>query len=353
MKRRWVIPILAAILAMVTTLAIIGYLQTLRRQTAVVAPVQTEAVVFARTNIADRTVVRADALELRQVPVTAIHPQAARHLEEVANRVVVAAIVADEQVLLSRLAPPGVNVGLAYTLPKDKRAMTIALNEVIGVAGFVFPGDHVDVVGTVTLNDVSFTKIVLQNVEVVAIAQKVETKPGEEPRVTTSATLALTPDQAEVLAQIDTSGKVRLALRPYGVTNQAQTTGKTIQTAVGLEAPSKATVAKTQASAIRPVARRSARRPVARVAESSARTQPSGLPDPPLPITREPFPAPARMQLIGLATTSDGRKVAIVVADTQIYILEPGRTVNGLTVISIAEDKVILHRGEAIYELYL
>ncbi len=233
MKRRWVIPILAAILALVTTLAITGYLQALRRQTAAVAAVQTETVVFAKTNIAERTVVRPDALELRQVPVTAIHPQAARRLEDVASHVAVASIVADEQVLLSRLAPAGVNVGLSYTLPKDKRAMTVAVNEVIGVAGFLFPGDRVDVVGTVTLHDVSFTKIVLQDVEVLAIAQKVETKPGEEPRVTTSATLALTPDQAEVLAQVDNSGKVRLALRPYGATSLVQTDGKTIEAVLG------------------------------------------------------------------------------------------------------------------------
>src|SRR3989304_3732517 len=168
MRRRWVLPVVAVALALVTTLA--------------------------------------------------AQPAAARRIEDVVNRVAVVPIYPDEQVLSSKLAPIGVSVGLSYVLPKDKRALTLAVNEVIGVAGFIFPGDHVDVVGTVTENEASFTKIVLQNVEVVALAQKVEQKPGEDPKVTTSATLALTPEQVETLPQIANTGKVRLALRPSGGT---------------------------------------------------------------------------------------------------------------------------------------
>lgn len=267
MKRRWVIPVVSAALALVTTLVVIGYLQRLRQQVAVERPVETEDVVFAKTNIAERKVVGADALELRRVPVTAIHPQAVRQIEEAANRMTVAPIFADEQVLDPKLAPKGVNVGLSYVLPKDKRAMTVAINEVIGVAGFVFPGDRVDVVGTVTVQDASFTKMILQDVQVLAIAQKVEHKPGEEPRVTTSATLALMPDQTEVLAQIDNSGKVRLALRPYGVTERVQTTGKTVEAALGRAAArpaaSVAAAVASAASRIRP-----ARGPVSPASEA-------------------------------------------------------------------------------------
>ena len=233
MRRRWVLPVVAVAMALVTTLAVIAYLQSLRQQVAVEAPARMEAIVFAKTHVAERKVLTADVLELREVPASAAHPAAARRIEDVVNRVAVVPIYPDEQVLSSKLAPIGVSVGLSYVLPKDKRALTLAVNEVIGVAGFIFPGDHVDVVGTVTENEASFTKIVLQNVEVVALAQKVEQKPGEDPKVTTSATLALTPDQVETLAQIDNIGKVRLALRPYGVTDQVRTTGKTVQAALG------------------------------------------------------------------------------------------------------------------------
>ncbi len=233
MRRRWVIPVVSAVLALITTVVVVRYLQTLRQQVTVVAPVKTEAVVFARTSIVQRQVIGADAIEIRQIPAAAVHPQAVRRIEDVAGRVAVAPIFADEQVLTAKLAPAGVNAGLSYVLPKDKRAMTIGVNEVVGVAGFVFPGDRVDVVATVNANNINLTKIVLQDVEVVAIAQKVDQKPGEEPRVTTSATLALTPEQTEVLAQIDNNGRVRLALRPRGVTDRVQTAGQTVEAALG------------------------------------------------------------------------------------------------------------------------
>ncbi|MDR7419355.1 MAG: Flp pilus assembly protein CpaB [Armatimonadota bacterium] len=272
MKRRWMLPAAAAALALVTTLAIIQYLQGVAQRAAVVAPVKTETVVVARTNIAERQVVRGDLLEVRQVPVEAVHPQAARRLDEVVNRVAIAPIFADEQVLVNKLATAGVNVGLSYVMPKDKRAMTIAVNEVVGVAGFVFPGDRVDVLGTVRLKDENFTKIVLQNVEVLAIAQKVEQKPGEEPRVTTSATLALDPQQAEALAQIDNSGRLRLALRPYGATERVQTAGMTLEAALG-----RRTAPAVQA-APRPAPRTTtAVRPARR---------PAAVPPPPLPPVR-------------------------------------------------------------------
>ncbi|MBI4279889.1 MAG: Flp pilus assembly protein CpaB, partial [Armatimonadetes bacterium] len=233
MKRKWMLPAAAVALSLVTTLVVIGYLQSLRKGVTRGAPVKTEAVVFAKRSIAQRQIIGADALEMRQVPLGAVHPQAVRRIENAANRVAVAPIFADEQVLLPKLAPVGLTAGLSYVLPKGKRAMTIAVNEVVGVAGFVVPGDRVDVVATVNVKDESFTKVVLQDVEVLALAQNVEQKPGEKPRVTTSATLALTPEQTEVLAQTDTSGKVRLVLRPYGVSDVVPTPGQSVETAMG------------------------------------------------------------------------------------------------------------------------
>ncbi len=270
MRRKWIIPVAAAALALVTTLAIIGYLQSLQQRVAITPQVKTEAVVVARANIPERKVVSVDFLEFRQMPATAIHPLAARRLEDVTNRVAVAPMFAGEQVLMNKLAPAGITVGLSYVLPKDKRAMTIAVNEVIGVAGFVFPGDRVDVVGTVTVSDRSFTKIVLQDVEVMAIAQKVEQKPGEDPRVTTSATLALTPEQTEVLAQVDNNGKVRLALRPYGSTERVQTVGMNIEAALGRQAAPPAVQAKAA-----PSKTASTNRPARKVAVNTPTTLPA------------------------------------------------------------------------------
>ncbi len=255
MKRTWIIPAFAAALAIVTTLAILSYLQGLRRPAAVVPEVRTEAVVFAKTDIAQRRVISPDQLEVRQVPFTAIHPRAARRGGDVANRVALVPIFADEQVLSTMVAPPGVNAGLSYVLPKDMRAMTIPVNEVVDVAGFVFPGDRVDIIGTVGVKDTNLSKIFLQNVPVLAVAQKVDQKPGEEPKVTTSATVALTPDQAETLAQIDNTGKLRLALRPAGVTTEVETAGKTTEAALRFRPAAVATAVASPGSRTTPAPR--------------------------------------------------------------------------------------------------
>ncbi len=236
MQGRWVLPVIAAVLALVTTLAIMQYLAGLRRQVNVVQPIKLESVVVAKTAIAGRSVVNGNQVELRQIPVMAIQPQAARRTEDVVGRVALSPIYADQQVILNALAPMGVNAGLSFALPSDKRALTIPVNEVIDVAGFVFPGDRVDVIGTVSEKDTSVSKIFLQDIPVLAVAQTVEQKPGEQPHVTTSATLALTPDQAETLTQIDNNGKVRLALRPAGVNTQVQTSAKTTDVALGVPA---------------------------------------------------------------------------------------------------------------------
>jgi len=233
MQRRWVLPVVAAMLALVTTLAIVQYLQGLRPQVTVTQPIRTEPVVVAKIDIAGRAVITADQVELRQIPFNAVHPKAARRIEDVVNRVALSRIYMDQQVIGTALAPVGVNAGLSYVLPQDKRALTIPVNEVVDVAGFVFPGDRVDVIGTVSEKDQTLSKIFLQDIPVLAVAQTVEQKPGEPAHVTTSATLALTPDQAEKLTQIDNSGKVRLALRPAGSTAEVETVAKTTEAALG------------------------------------------------------------------------------------------------------------------------
>ena len=277
MNRRWIVPVTALTLAVITTFAVLSYVRGIQRQAAVKPQtIETEQVVFAKTLIGARNVVGMDALELRSIPSAGVHPQAARDLAAIAGRVAMAPVYPDEQVLTTKFAPAGVNPGLSYSLAKDKRAMTIAVNEVIGVAGFIFPGDRVDVLGTVTLDSEAFSKVVLQDVEVLAIAQKVEQKPGEEPRVTTSATLAVTPEQAEILALVDSSGKVRLALRPYNQHALVQTPGRDVKAALGRFARS---VPKTVQPASTSTPRRSTE---ARTRNTPRPAVPAAAPRPPI-----------------------------------------------------------------------
>ncbi len=380
MKRKWAIPVAAAALALITTFVVVSYLQRVQRQAQVPKPVETAEVVVARANIAERKIVTPDLIVLRQVPVTAIHPAAARRIEDVSNRVAVVALFADEQVLLSKLAPAGVNVGLSYVIPKDKRAMTLANNEITGVAGFIFPGDRVDIVATVSVNDVSLSKIALQDILVLAVAQKVDQRPGEEPRVTSSVTFALSPDEVEALAQLDSSGKLRLALRPYGAVPNVQTAGATLAGAIArsggggtrmatvLSQPV-ASIDRTVAGVTRSAGTElvSTRRPASDPGRPSAQPEPSrpaGIPLPPPIPTQPPLllppqqlapPAPKLpedMRLIGVVAGSDGRRIAVIRTGGQTYFVEPGHTLLGFTVATITDHKVILRRGAAEFELY-
>ncbi|MBI4279890.1 MAG: SAF domain-containing protein [Armatimonadetes bacterium] len=105
MRRRLVVPVVAAVMALVPVSAMIGRSPAPRQDLVALASLETEPVVFARHPIAAYYVVGADALEIRKVPEGFVHPRAARRIEDAARRLAVADIDAGEQVLLSRLAP--------------------------------------------------------------------------------------------------------------------------------------------------------------------------------------------------------------------------------------------------------
>jgi pilus assembly protein CpaB len=171
-------------------------------------------------------------LKVVHVPASAVHARALHEVPQGVNRVAVTEIFEGQQVISDMLAPADVGASLSYVVPKGMRAVTIAMNEVADVAGFVAPGDRVDIVGTAAAGGPETSRIFLQNALVLAAAQQADQKPGQAPRVTTSVTLALTPEQVEALTAIDNSGKVRLALRPAGTSGIVETRGQTTLSAL-------------------------------------------------------------------------------------------------------------------------
>jgi len=240
MNRRWVVPAFAVILALVTTAVVVGYVQTLQHRVGPTAPpVAMADVVVAKRTIPTRHIIGAADLAVRRVPASAVHPRALRNVGDGISKVAVTEIFEGEQIISDMVAPASVGASLSYVVPSGMRAMTIGVNEVVDVAGFVAPGDRVDIVGTVTVSGSQETsRIFLQNALVLAIAQQPDQQPGQPPKVTTSVTLALAPDQIEALTEIDNSGKVRLALRPAGSTGIVETWGQTAGSALNrLAAP--------------------------------------------------------------------------------------------------------------------
>ena len=143
-------------------------------------------------------------------------PANAFHLKtSVIGRGAILPIARGEFFLPSKLAGENAGSGMQSLIPPGMRAVSVRVNEVIGVAGFVVPGTRVDVLLTGNpsgANDQQ-TTTVLENVAVIATGQKLERNTAGEPQVTPVITLLVSPDDAQKLTLATTQGKIQLALR--------------------------------------------------------------------------------------------------------------------------------------------
>ena len=216
----------------------------------------TRPVLVAATDLQLGTELKADDVKVVHWP-TASAPEGTFSSEkEIVGRGLLAPLVKHEVVLSSKVAPTEAGAGLPPVIPPGMRAVSVRVNEVIGVAGYVLPGTRVDVVATANpsehRSDVT-SKVVLANVQVLAAGTRLDdTADKNKPIQTTVVTLLVTPEQAERLALASTEGKIQLALRnPLDLT-APETPG--IRTAGLLGKP---------VLVGRPMAQRSAARPAA------------------------------------------------------------------------------------------
>ena len=135
----------------------------------------------------------------------------------IVDRGLIVSVVRNEPILPAKLASKEAGSGLPPIIAKGKRALSVRVNEVIGVAGYVLPGTHVDVIATANPTSRSediTTKVVLSNVEVLAAGTRLEQDtPDGKPMQVTVVTLLVTPDESERLTLASTEGKIQLALR--------------------------------------------------------------------------------------------------------------------------------------------
>ena len=186
------------------------------------------------------------------------------------GRVVLVSIQRGEPLTEGRLAPIGTKGGLSAVVPEGKRAMTVRVNDVVGVAGFALPGTYVDVMvntqderGVRNDRDHSISKIVLERILVLAVAQEAD-RDSTKPKVVNAVTLELTPKDAEMLDLARSVGTLSLVLRNQTDPKaMAQGSGATKAELLGMSKP-EPEPAKPAASA--PVARRAAPRPATVVA---------------------------------------------------------------------------------------
>ncbi len=156
---------------------------------------------------------------------TADLPPGALHLTRTAiGRGVVLPISQGEFVLLNKLAGENSGFGLPSLIPPGMRAVSVRVNEVVSVAGFVVPGTRVDVLltGNPSGGSDQQTTTVLENVAVIATGQKLERNSGGDPQTTPVITLLVSPDDAQKLTLASTQGRIQLSLRNPLDTKQSE-----------------------------------------------------------------------------------------------------------------------------------
>jgi pilus assembly protein CpaB len=148
----------------------------------------------------------------------AVPPGYVRSAQDAVGRGLITSVKTNEVLLETRLAPRGAGGGLSVSIPDGQRAVSVRVDDVIGVAGFVLPGTRVDVLVTLPPEPqldqkLSLSQIVLQNMQVLAVGQVVQQDAQGKPMTVSVITLLVSPKDAETLVLASNEGKIQLALR--------------------------------------------------------------------------------------------------------------------------------------------
>jgi pilus assembly protein CpaB len=156
-----------------------------------------------------------DDVKLVAWPERAKVPGAFTKVEDVVNRGVLSPVLENEPLAEAKLAPVGAGAGLPPTITPGMRAISVRVNEVIGVAGFVTPGTRVDVFVTLKQGEGSITRVVVSNVQVLTAGTRYDQDKSKNGEAIPSSvvTLLVTPEDAERVVLASTDGQIMLALR--------------------------------------------------------------------------------------------------------------------------------------------
>jgi pilus assembly protein CpaB len=207
------------LIAITVALLLSVYVYRAFQRASAVRPVQTQQIVVAVGPLGVGS--RLDDSNIKTIPWPADNPLPGAIITTSAatGRALITPVVANEPILDSKLAPREAGAGLSATIPEGMRGVSVAVNDVIGVAGFVGPGTSVDVLVTGTIPGASesgatyVTRTILENIRVLAAGQKVERDVDGKPQTVPVVTLLVSPQDAATLTMASTEGKIQLALR--------------------------------------------------------------------------------------------------------------------------------------------
>jgi pilus assembly protein CpaB len=193
------------------------------------AKVETRDLVIAARSLSPGIVLKPEDLKLDRVPVDQFPRGGFSKLAEAVGRPVISNILAEEPIREGRLAARGSGVGLGAIIPPGMRAVSVRVNDVVGVAGFVLPGMHVDVLvtGRQPGGESNITKTVLQDILVLSAGHNIEPDARGAAVNVPVVTLQVTPSQAETLA-LASEWRIQLVLRNGADRNIAPTSGQSL-----------------------------------------------------------------------------------------------------------------------------
>lgn len=207
------------ILAVISGLSAVLLARNWLQQQIPIIPVgaDTTPVIVASEDVPAGTALDASQIEVFDWPADHIPEGVIRDPNQTMGRVLKRAIIEGEPVLESTLLAMGAEAGLHALIGPSRRAMSIKVDAVVGVAGWIKPGTRVDVLATVRRIDwdrpLPYSKVILQDVKVLAIDQKLEEADEGEAEIVSVVTLEVDPPQAQRLAFATAEGTVQLALR--------------------------------------------------------------------------------------------------------------------------------------------
>lgn len=227
-KRTAIVLGIAVVMAAIASMGVYRVVSDVSKRAA---PVTTVKTVVASHKLALGTRLTGDHVRLAEWPASAPVPNSFTKIEDVVNRGLIATVDENEPLTESKLAPLEAGAGLPPSIPPGMRAISVKVNEVVGVAGFVVPGTRVDVMVTLSDRtrdqDNTLTRIVVSNVQVLTAGTRYDQEKAKEgtPMPSTVVTLLVTPDDGERIALAASEGQIMLALRNPLDTDQVATNG--------------------------------------------------------------------------------------------------------------------------------
>lgn len=207
---------IAVITALLISAGATYFFYTRLRGRQAATPQMIKIVASAKVQPAGGVTLKAEDLAVIDWPSTVVLTGAFSKIDDVVGRTVIYPLEEKEPILEHDLAAPGSGFGLTAKIPTGMRATSVRSNEIVGVAGFLFPGSHVDVLATfrpTSANEEPLTQTILQDVEVITAGQKIQPDPQGKPETVNVVTLLLSPEDSEKLLLATSQATIHFVLR--------------------------------------------------------------------------------------------------------------------------------------------